>query len=296
MISQNVIIQDVDVEQWLNVFKLAAGKLPPREKTSRPGDAAGKKKRGRSTLRLIVEDGRCLKAFHGEKGPLRDYSPLTTDDPAALAEAEGVGRVIIIERGTPRKIMHRVQSGLTLDMNFGQQALLIYGEIRKEMGQGIKIHPRPKMPDVKYGAINTAVKFMAPPNELIMVAIYDESGEIRDSRGLPIVWSGIMRLDKDYNIDLLSTTDSLVSAGLKVSDWKKDFESMNALAKKVWQSNLFAAYHLPLTAVPELVKRAKSGNPGKALLEMRKEKKIIIDPFPLRLRTLLKMGGMMKIK
>jgi hypothetical protein len=139
------------------------------------------------------------------------------------------------------------------------------------------------------------VKGFLPANELIVTVIYDDAGQIRDSSGLPIVTSNIMRLNDKGEISLLTTTDSLITAGLQGRDWTRDFVQVNKLAERVWQSKVLVAFHIPLSALPELIREAHPKRQGpKALLSLRKSGRIIIEPLPLRFRALLQMGGMLK--
>ena len=190
--------------------------------------------------------------------------------------------------------MHRVQSGLSLDMNLLQQGLLVYGAIREEMGEGIRIHPRPRMPEVNYMAISTVVRAVLPAAELVILVIYCEDGSIKDSSGLPVITSIITRINDRSEIDLLTTTDSLIARGLHIDDWRRDYKAVNELAGEVWKSKVFLGLHIPLDAVPELIRAGAKNEAPKALLALNKSKDIIIDPFPLRFKAMLKMGGLMK--
>jgi hypothetical protein len=287
MVSERIELVDVDPEHWLNLVRLSRGELMPR------GPSKEHKEKP-AALSLLVEGGRVIKANHSLEGTIPGYEPKAgLDDLAALAEAEEVDRLTVIERGAPRRIMHNVQSALSLDKNFVEQGLTIYGAIREEMGKGLRIHPRPKMPDVKYVAISTAVKMALAAGELLVIVIYSDDGKIKDSSGLPIVTSIILKINDRAETELLTTTDSLVSAGLKVNDWKKDYKQVNDLAKKVWDSKVFLGVHIPLSTVPELARAGAKNEGPKALLALHKSGGLIMDPLPLRFKMMLKMGGMM---
>jgi hypothetical protein len=285
MFNQHVELVDIDPEHWVNLTRLISGELlrkesaPPRKKPA--------------SLSMVVENGRVIKAGHSEMGRLRDFDP-DLSDLAALAAKEEVEKVTVVERGTPRRIMHQVQSSLTLDMNFLEQILTIYGAIRSEMGHGLRLHPRPKMPDLKPGAVSTMLKAVLPAHELLVMVVYSDDGKIRDSSNLPIVTSGILRLNDKTELDLVTTTDSLIARGLSISDWKSGYKRVNELAEQVWNSKVFLGAHIPLSAMPALARAAAHNEAPKALSAMNKSGELILDPFPLRIRALLKMGGLMK--
>lgn len=287
MLSANVEIVDVDPEHWLNLARLASGRLLPRS-----SKAAAREKP--ATLRLLVEGDRCLKAGHSQKGRLPDFSSPWLADPEALGKEQGAAKVTIVERGASRRIMHRVQSQLSLDMNFLEQLLVIQGAVREEMGQGLKIHPRPKIPELKYSAVTTIMKAVLAAGELLVAVIYSDDGKIKDSSGLPIVMSIILRMNDKAEIELLTTTDSLITSGLSVSDWRRDFQRVNDLAQQVWKSKVFLGLHIPLSALPALIRAGMKNEGPNALRAMNKSGELIIDPFPMRVRALLKMGGMLK--
>ncbi|HUT53734.1 MAG TPA: hypothetical protein VM658_10100 [bacterium] len=286
MFNEHVELVDIDPNHWVNLTKLVSGELLRKE-------SSGPRKPKPASLSLLMENGRVLKAGHSRRGPLQDYSP-DLSDLAALAQREEVEKVSVVERGTPRRIMHQVQSSLSLDMNFLEQILTIYSAIRSEMGHGIRLHPRPRMPDLKPGAVSTILKAVLASRELLVMVVYSDDGKLRDSSGLPIVTSGIVRINDKAELDLITTTDSLIAAGLSFTDWREGVKRVNELAEKVWKSKVFLGVHIPLSAMPSLVRAAMKNEGPKALSAMNKSGELILDPFPLRVRALLKMGGLMR--
>jgi len=290
MFFQDIQMVDIDPNHWHNLRCLVAGDFSLGKDSGKKG--AGKPKP--TSLTLVVKDGRCIKAVHSDKGLLKDYQPPVIDDARELAKKEGVSRAAIFEHGAIRRFMHGVQSKLSLDMNYGEQIFVILDALRDELDKGFRLYPRPKIPKINYTAVSSMAKGILPANELIVYVIHADDGSITDSSGLPIVTSIIARLNKGAELELLTTTDSLVPHGLKVVDWKKDYKKINALAEKVWGSKVFVAIHAPLSHMPEITRETAPDKQGPGgLLAFRKQGKLIIDPLPLRLRAMLKMGGMM---
>ncbi|MEO0249882.1 MAG: hypothetical protein ABIN58_10195 [candidate division WOR-3 bacterium] len=288
MFNENVMMVDIDAEHWVNFTRLLSGELLPRPE-------GRKEKQGRATLRLMVKEGRCVKAIHSEKGILLGYQPPSLD-PAAVARQEGVSRVAILEHGLPRRVMHRVQSRLSLDQNYAEQGLTIYEAIREEVGVGLKVYPPLKLPKLKYSWVAFGLKRFLPPGHLFLFVVYADEGQFRDSSGLPIVTSGLFRLNEKAELDLWTTTDSLVSRGLvSLSNWREDYRLINALAERTWHSRLFLAGHLPVSVLPRLQAAAQKRNLAATLLRLHEARELILEPFPLRLRGLLKIGGRFKV-
>lgn len=288
MLSESVKIVDVDPLHWLNLHHLVRAGAPGRGPHPEEGEARG------GPVRLIVEKGQILKAFQTGKDVKIERLPENIGDPAEVAEKMNAPEAGIIERGAIRRTMHRIQSSLSLDMNFAEQLLTVYQAVREQMGEGIKVHPRPRMPEFKYSALTTILKTVLPAGELLVAVIYSEDGSTRDTSGLPIVTSLIARMNPKAEIDLLTTTDSLVPSGLLVSDWKTDYSRVNDLARRVLDSKVFLGLHLPSGALKTLARQAGKDGP-KALSALNKSGEIVIDPFPLRFKALLKMGGMVKL-
>lgn len=288
MFNQNIQMVDIDPDHWTNLVRLVRGDLFSK-------GSSGPRKIRPPTLRMILEDGQVLKAMHGEKGRLFDCRPPAPDDLDGFIEREGLGSVTLIEHGAIRNLMHLVQSRLSLEMNFFDQLLCIYGAIREEMREGgIRVHPRPRLPDVKSNAVSTIIKAVLPPGELMVLVVYSDGDDIRDSSGLPIVTSILLRLNDRSEIDLLTTTDSLITAGLSISGWRDDYKRINELAAEVWKSKVFTGLHVPLSSMPALMKAFMNNQGPKAMQNMRKAGELILDPYPLRLKAMLKMGGLMK--
>ncbi len=284
MIAEDITLTDLDPAHWNNLIGLGRGKFsPPRKKSGKPP---------KTRLLLIWKGERCLKAIHNKKGVIRGFDFPGIDQLEQIKQREGVDSILAIEHGAPRKMMHRLQSGLSLDSNLVQQGLDTYAEIRKELELGgARSIPSPRLKDVRYSAISTVIKMVFPSNELVIFCLYSEDGKIKDSSGFPIITSGIHRFNKSSEMDLWTTTDSLVSAGLRVEDWKKDYKNINKLASKVWGDKVYLGLHIPLSAMLELSK-VKPPKQPKLLQEFAKQKKLIIDPFPMRFKMVLKMGGL----
>ncbi|GEM_PF-2014509 len=284
MISEDIQIIDLDATHWNNLLKLFGGEFYEH----RPQ----KKGAGRASLRIIHQEGKALKAIHSQKGLLRDFDFPGPDSLEELARREDVKRILLVERSAPRRLMHQVQSRLSLDDNMVVQGLTIYECVRDQFeNKGFMVWPERPLRDVKYSAIQAILKMAIPAEELVMLVIFDTEGNTEDLSGFPILTSLVLRFDSKHEIDLFTTTDGLVPNGLTLGkDWRKDYKKILESARKTW-GKVFLGIFTDLAGMAELDKTPMPGQ-AKALLEMEKGEKLIIDPFPMRLKMMLKMGGL----
>lgn len=284
MISEDIQILDLDATHWANLIKLSRGEFYEHRKK--------KQGEGRATLVIIHKDGKALKANHSGKGIIRGFDFPGADKLDDLAKREDVQSILLIERGAPRRFMHDVQSRLSLEGNMVQQGLTIYDCIREHVeNKGFIMWPERPLREVKYSAVLTMLKIALPTEEVIIIVVFDSEGKAKDLSGFPIVTSLVLGNNSKYELNLISTTDALVPDGLTMGDdWRKDYKNIIQAAKKKW-GKVFLGFFSDVAGMAEL-DRTPPLKQAKALLEMEKEKKIILDPFPMRLKMMLKMGGM----
>jgi hypothetical protein len=280
MLDENIQIVDLDATHWERLLKLAAGQYYPHRR-QRPK---------RASLRIIHQDGKALKAVHSEKGVLRNFDFPGLDQLEALARREGVASITCLEFGAMRRFMHQVQSRLSLEGNFVQQGFEVYSCLREHVIAGrFTQWPRIPLRDLKYSAVATVLKMVLAAGEPIIFTVFDPHR--RDLSGLPILTSLVLRLNKSYELDLLTTTDGLAPLGLRISDWRKDYKNILSLAERAW-GKPFLGIFTDLEGMIALDQKPPAEQ-LKAIMDLEKEKKFILDPFPLRLRMMMKMGGLM---
>ena len=280
MINENIQAVDLDATHIHNLTGLIAAAV------------AGKPKDNKPKLIIIHEHGKVLKAFHSERGAitpeLKEVSPERALD---LADAYGAGLVLMIEKGGPRRMMHTLQSRVSLDQNLVEQGFAAYSAVRETFGSGdFTTHPVIPLKNLSYAAVVNIAKLVVPANELFVLVVFEPGRE--DLSGLPIFTSVIMRFNRAREIDFITTTDSLVPCGLGVIDnWKKDYVKILKITEK-HLGKVFLAVFADFDSIKEL----GANPPGqmlKAFSEFAKQGKIIVDPFPLKLKMLLKAGGLL---
>jgi len=266
----------IDPEHWRNSAWIIAGDTLPRL-VSDPG---------RGIVRLMVDGGNCLKADHTRRGAI-DCAGLDPADLQALAAAHDAAAAVAFAADLPERLVRRAADGLRPAMNLAAQAGVFDAAIRAELGDGIRVWPEVKPPPAKFGPLNLAIKTALPAGELLVAVVYSEDGSVRDSSGAPIVTSGILRFSSRPSLDLCATTAAL--AGLSVRDWRTDWQKVNDAARQTF-GKIFVAAHLPDAVLPELFAADRAGRGPAALLDLHHRGRIVIDPFPLRLKMLLKVG------
>jgi hypothetical protein len=280
MLAENIQIVDLDATHWSRLLKLVAGEFYPHRQ----------KRPARPSLRIIHQGGKALKAVHSEKGVLRHLDFPGLDKLEDLARREGVKSIICLEHGAMRRFMHQVQSRLRLDGNMVEQGFEVYACLREEiLVRGFVRWPVRPLPEVKYSSVHTMLKMAVPALEPVIFVVFDDKHP--DLSGLPILTSLILRMNKKHELDLLTTTDGLVPLGLKLQDWRKDYKNILLLTEQLWGKPFLGLFTdlngiTAFDAIPQ-------PQQAKAFLEFEKNGAFIVEPFPLRLKMMIKMGGVM---
>jgi len=280
MISENISIIDIDATHWNNLFALISGFIPGR------GGKAGKKK-ARGRLFILHDHGKVLKAFHSEQGAITsELKEIDRDRLPEIAKQFDTTLVVLAEKGAARRMMHLVQSRLSLDQNFIEQGFEVYRSVRESFVAGdFASYPFIPLRDIGYSFVANLLKLAVPAGKSIILVVFDE--RTKDLSGLPIYTSLIARFNKNRELDLLTTTDSLAGKGLeRIDDLEKEHKKILKLAEK----NFGPVFLGIFTALPALKEMALV--PPKDLLktfpDLVKQGKLIIDPFPLRLKMAIK--------
>ncbi len=285
MLDENIQVIDIDARQWVNLFALLTGSFFRTEKKreTKPG----------SRLLIVHEQGKVIKALDSKRGIItRDLEEISPKDLKQLAEKLGANLIIALERGALRELVSRAESGLNLSLDYVAQILEYYQSFRHLVLEGkIFTYPSVHLRDIRYQGLVNLLKVAVPEERVLVWVVFDQKS--RDLSGLPIFTSLILRIRKGYQLDLLTTTDALVELGLeKIEDWRKDYHKILRMAEQSFGS-VFLGIFTCTETLKELAERPRK-EWSKALTEFLKQDKIIINPFPLRLKMLLRMGKFLK--
>jgi len=255
MLAENPEILDIDVNQFANLVKAVT--VPAKE---------------RSHLIILHQGGRLLKCFHSQKGMQDNFKFGGVGDLKKIKEEEDVDLVVAIERGVIRPLFAQAQGALYYDDDFVKQIFTILGVLVPEVGKGICLYPNllSRLRYLKYPLLEGAFRLLIPNNSTLIFALFE---------GEEIFSSWILGF-KEYNLSLITTSDSLVSLGLKIKDWRKDYPEMIELtAKRFLQPSL--GIFMEVDAFRKIVKDPYY------FLKALDLGEIIISPSFLRFRVLL---------
>jgi len=285
MLDENIQVIDIDARQWINLFSLLSGSYfrSGKERKKEPG----------SRLFVIHEQGRVLKAWDSKRGIItRELKEINPKELKELAKNQGTSQILALEPGAFCQLARGAEKKLSLSQDYVAQILEYYQSFRHLVLEGkIFTYPSVHLRDIRYQGLLNLLKVAVPEERVLVWVVFDQKS--RDLSGLPIFTSLILRIRKGYQLDLLTTTDALVELGLeKIEDWRKDYHKILRMAEQSFGS-VFLGIFTCTETLKELAERPRK-EWSKALTEFLKQDKIIINPFPLRLKMLLRMGKFFK--
>jgi hypothetical protein len=128
MFDENILVQDIDADHWTRLLGLFADKNPVRP----------------SILFLIIEQNRCIKAIHSEKGAIRNFD-YAGGDLAGLAHREQVEYVTRVERDFFQQAFAKGQAGVQYDADYALQMVTLFNETTAYTAEHMEWYPdRPK--------------------------------------------------------------------------------------------------------------------------------------------------------
>ncbi|MFH1539398.1 MAG: hypothetical protein ABIH66_10600 [bacterium] len=241
-----------------------------------------------ATLFVFYEGNRLIHAVHNRRGPvpgLRFHGAHRLD---TLARAYGVDSVVCIERGALPRLSTVIANRVRWDDPFLFQLLAFVDGVRGETGGGIHFYPslKGKVPRVTPGGVRFASRFL-PREALYTLIVFDNEGGVRASM---IIGA------RGAEIDLITTTEALGPAG----PGRVDTAGL-PLEERVRRINAAAARSLrqPTASffMDDDVFRHLCAHPRPlaAVRRLHASGWLTINPFPLKLRLLLGLLGLIRI-
>ena len=275
MYSADVLIQDIDAKGWANLMSLA-----DRATLYRILGETRKPMPPRKRLVIVYQGTNVLKAWHSEKGSLLpDFQWSGPGDLEAVAVQEGVDRVTAISRGAIPRIYEHFQRRTHLKDDYVRQLLTIFDAVRGEMGKNLNFYPKPTLPWLTYEVLNQAMRILLPNNSTIVFYLF-EGNE---------VWTSLILGVRDHDIDLVTSHDALVAKGFVVGDWRADYKRILSEIGKLFREPAIGIFG-DLVSMARILRSKK---PLNALGATRSAGDIIMDPLPMRIRTLLGAGKLL---
>ena len=264
MLAKNVQIIDIDPDQHERFFATL-----PR---------GGPKKHG---LIVFYSENRVFHAVHTKTGPVEGVAFRGPEHLAELAECYSADYVICLEKNALKRVTADAQCAVLFDDPLSAQAAAAYAALKREIGSGIHIYPDPfrRIPAAPPAAMRLARRFLLKKSLAIFV-VFDDSMDVRMSL--------ILELQRG-EISLISTTDFLEP--LDCSGMGFD-ERAALMVRRLEQKRGRPTVGIFCDrAVFEHIKNHP--RPVFALLKMARLGWIRFNPFPSRLRMLLKAATML---
>jgi hypothetical protein len=284
MISEDIKIVDLDDNHLLNLAKALKTELEESKGGSEPI---------KPDLVIIHEQGRVEMAFHTERGNLcNELREVSARDLESLARKFGASNVFCLEKGALKKMARSLQAGAGPDRDLSEDDFVVYRSSRDGFESGVYDRsPFARAGNVNFGSIANIAKLVAPSDESMVFVMFDAGS--RDLAGLPIFTSLILHFNKARQLELVTTTKGLAKQGLdSIYDWKVDYKKILKAAQNAFGSAAMGIF-AEMGSLREL-KTLPQSQRFRAFMDLIKQGKIIIDPFPLKLRLLLKAGGIFR--
>ena len=284
MISEDIKIVDLDDSHLLNLAKALKAELEESKGGSVPI---------KPDLVILHEQGKVEMAFHTERGNLsEEIKEVSAKDLESLAEKYKVSKVFCLEKGALKKMARSLQSGAGPDRGLSEDDFVVYRSSRDGFESGVyDRNPFARAGNINFASLASMAKLVAPSDESMVFVMFDPGS--RDLSGLPIFTSLILNFNKARQLDLVTTTKNLAQHGLDaIYDWKTDYKKILKAAEITFGAAAMGIF-AEMDSLREL-KTLPQSQRFRAFMDLIKQGKIIIDPFPLKLRLLLKAGGIFR--
>ena len=284
MISEDIKIVDLDDSHLLNLAKALKAELEESKGGSVPI---------KPDLVILHEQGKVEMAFHTERGNLsEEIKEVSAKDLESLAEKYKVSKVFCLEKGALKKMARSLQSGAGPDRGLSEDDFVVYRSSRDGFESGVYDRkPFASTGKINFASMASLAKLAAPSNESMVFVMFDPGS--RDLSGLPIFTSLVLGFNKARQLELVTTTKGLAKHGLdSICDWKTDYKKILKAAEITFGSAAMGIF-AEMDALRGL-KSLPQSQRFRAFMDLIEREKIIIDPFPLKLRLLLKAGGIFR--
>lgn len=235
-----------------------------------------------STLYIFYEGNRLIHAVHTRRGPLPELRFSGAHKLDEIARRESADSVVCIEKSALQRLSTVVGNRVRWDDPLLFQILEIVDSVREESGAGIHFWPSPAgaPPKITRRGVRFVTRFL-PRRALIMFVVFDEEGDVRASA---IVGGA------GGEIDLVTTTEGLGVTGLAGLPLNERARRLNAAAARVFRRPTVSLF-MDDDVFRHLANHRK---PAAALLGLHARGWVKIEPFPLKLRALLRLANFVR--
>jgi len=214
--SENVRIIDIDPWQWRRLYEIF---FPEREKES---------------IYIVHDKGRVIKAVNS-KGDLIKVGDLShpSGEAKELQKLYQVDYVIILEKRVAKNYFIEIQKGYDFREDMDEYIVKMWQLLSSKVYEGnIVIYSGKgrKLIYEIYKKLRNFVEEKVPHKSTLVLCVFEDSNSF---------WVSLIIGVENKKISLITTTDSLVSSGLRIQSWKQDYiQILNLVEKKFYKPYL----------------------------------------------------------
>ncbi|AKF06011.1 hypothetical protein [Sandaracinus amylolyticus] len=282
MIAADLRVEGFDARSWTNLISLFAPGVvtriqrepapsdAPELDTKEAEDAGLSEQRSTGSLVIVIsETGRVRKAFHSQRGRIRDLAQASPSELPMITERYRARRALLMREGAIEEIAERVAVRLERGDDYVAQWLVVARTIREVIDAGmIHVWPRPLagVPIPTAGMVRRALDTVLPDDRALVMVIWSGSTP----------WTGVVLRRRRGEIDLVAGPDLIARwSGPLGGDWRRDHRFVSeGIARAV------APVHLGIYAEIGSIRRLlRSAEPG-AWARAVAVRDVIVSPTP----------------
>ncbi|UJR81296.1 hypothetical protein [Sandaracinus amylolyticus] len=277
MIAAELRVEGFDARSWTNLISLfAPGVVTRIQREPSPSDApeldtkeAEDDARSGTLVVVISESGRVRKAFHSQRGRIRDLAQASASELPMISERYRARRALLIREGAIEEIAERVAVRLERGDDYIAQWLVVARTVREVIDAGmIHVWPRPLagVPIPTAGMVRRAIDTVLPDDRALVMVIWSGSTP----------WTGVVLRRRRGEIDLVAGPDLIARwSGPLGGDWRRDHRFVSeGIARAV------APVHLGIYGeIGSLRRLLRSAEPG-AWARAVAVREVIVSPTP----------------
>jgi hypothetical protein len=278
VISADLRVEGFDARSWTNLVSIFAPAVLSRirrdpqssdaPEVEAPQGDGGQRPSG-SLVVVVSGEGRVLKAFHSQRGRIRDLAYEGPDALPALAERYGARRAIVIRQGAIEEISERVAQRIERGDDYVAQWLVVIRTVREVIDAGlVQIWPRPfaTLPIPSPYMVSRALDLVLPDDRAMVMMLWNGSTP----------WTGAVLRRRRGEIDLLAGPDLIARwSGPLGGDWRRDHRFVSEGIERA-----VAPVHLGIYGEIESMRRLLRTTERGAWARAVAVRELIVSPTP----------------
>ncbi|HHV62857.1 MAG TPA: hypothetical protein GXX51_09490 [Firmicutes bacterium] len=263
MLDRNIMVLDIDHQQWRRLYDLIWGPY-----------------RGRQRIYVLHDGGRVRKVYHSLLGSL-PASGVSVSDPRScgkeLAEKYDADETVIIERGKLRRLYAMWENSFKQDEDFDEYLSWFFNMIGEAQDGAVYIYTRvPNLRGITYEGLRNILTRL-PDGRTAVLSIFHGRE----------VWASLIVGKAGGRVNLVTTTDALVSDGLVITEWKKNYKDILRLVKAKFGWPYLGVF----TTREEFERIWRAEDQAAAVRQSFLRGNLILDPVPLEINLAMALSA-----